>query len=117
VTHSELHICIFFLLKIPSHTANQDYTPATNAVIFPATASVVCTSFGIIDDDILEDPEIFCVDFEVQPLMFNVPVERVIANSLVTILDDERKQLLWDVEIILLYSKVEILQQTVEIHK
>ena len=73
--------------------ANQDYTPATNAVIFPANARVVCTSFGIIDDDILEDPELFCVDFEVQPLRDNVPVERVIANSLVTILDDERKQL------------------------
>ena len=71
--------------------ANQDYTPATNAVIFPATASIVCTSFGIIDDDVQEDPERFCVDFEVQPLMFDVPVEKVVAVSTVTIIDDERK--------------------------
>ena len=63
----------------------------------PANASVVCTSFGIKDDDILEDPEIFCVDFEVQPLMFDVPVEKV-SNCTVTILDVERKQLLWDVD-------------------
>ena len=58
---------------------------------------MVCTSFGILDDDILEDPEIFCVDFEVQPLMFNVPVVEG-ANCRVTILDDECKQLLWDLD-------------------